>query len=142
MEDLKTIKNILMDQVESQISNISKVNTHELGEVIDMIKDLEETMYYSSIVKAMEEKESWPESHEWKEEDEVSIDYRAGHSPMARKSYIESKQQHHDKAIVMQNLEKYLKDLTNDVTEMLDDASPEEKAIMRDKITIMANKIK
>ena len=51
------MKEALVAQVENQMSNLSEVDTHELGEVIDMIKDLEEAIYYCSITKAMEEKE-------------------------------------------------------------------------------------
>lgn len=58
MERLKMMKDCLIAQVEAQMENLEKVDTHELGEAIDIIKDLEEAMYYCSIVKAMEEKES------------------------------------------------------------------------------------
>jgi hypothetical protein len=39
------------------MSHLCDVNAEELGEVIDMIKDLEQAMYYHSIVKAMAESE-------------------------------------------------------------------------------------
>lgn len=54
MEDLKAIKKCLINQVQMECSDLKKVNTKELGEVIDMIKDLEEAMYYCAIIKAME----------------------------------------------------------------------------------------
>ena len=58
MERLKDMKRALVNCAESQINgNLANVNAKELGEVIDMIKDLEEAMYYCSIVKAMEENE-------------------------------------------------------------------------------------
>jgi hypothetical protein len=34
---------------------LENTDAEELGEVIDMIKDLEEAEYYHSVVKAMEE---------------------------------------------------------------------------------------
>ena len=55
MERLKAMKNTLMACVEGQLGNLQEVDTHELGEAIDMIKDLEEALYYCSITKAMEE---------------------------------------------------------------------------------------
>ena len=56
MERLKKMKETLMCAVESEINgDLKHVDTKELGEAIDMIKDLEEAMYYCSIVKAMEE---------------------------------------------------------------------------------------
>ena len=57
MERLMKIKESLIACVESQISrNLSMVDTKELGEAIDMIKDLEEAIYYHTITKAMHEK--------------------------------------------------------------------------------------
>lgn len=53
MEDLKTIKKILITSVQNQIENLEYVNTHELGEVIDMIKDLEEACYYHTKTESM-----------------------------------------------------------------------------------------
>lgn len=55
MEKFKMIKESLMSQIYAQMGNLQNVDTKELGEAIDMIKDLEEAMYYCSIVKAMEE---------------------------------------------------------------------------------------
>ena len=43
--------------VENQLTHLESVDTKELGEAIDMIKDLEEAMYYCVITKAMEEKD-------------------------------------------------------------------------------------
>ena len=45
------------------MGDLRKTNTHELGEVIDMVKDLEEALYYCTIVEAMEDKEKqWEEN--------------------------------------------------------------------------------
>lgn len=195
MEELKDVKRTLMSQVQAQMGDLSRVNTHELGEVIDMVKDLEEAIYYCSIVKAMEEKEDEkPEVMYFREyppyrnldpytgermyyDDGMRMygsgrssgnrsgngngsnsmntrsymemmpskylnDYREGRSPMARKSYMESKEMHQDKTTQMHELEKYLRELSADVTEIIDDASPEERAILKDKITTLAGKIK
>ena len=55
-EALKTMKEQLMSCVQGQLGNISKVNAHELGEAIDMIKDLAEAIYYCTITDSMEKK--------------------------------------------------------------------------------------
>lgn len=57
MERLKHIKNTLMCCVEGQMSHLNTVDTHELGAAIDMIKDLEEAIYYCTITKAMHEQD-------------------------------------------------------------------------------------
>lgn len=64
MEDLKNLKKTLMACVQAQMGNLAEVDTKELGEAIDMIKDLEEAMYYCSIVKAMEKVEKEDEMME------------------------------------------------------------------------------
>lgn len=48
MERLKHMEEVLMGQ-------LSHLDTEELGQAIDMIKDLEQAKYYCSIVKAMQE---------------------------------------------------------------------------------------
>lgn len=68
-------------------------------------------------------------------------DYREGKSPMSRKMYMEAKELHKGKEIQMKELEKYMKELSQDVTEMIHDASPEEKQILKQKITELAGKI-
>ena len=40
MERLKQMKNSLMAAAESQMGNLSNADTKELGQVIDMIKDM------------------------------------------------------------------------------------------------------
>lgn len=55
MERLKTIKEQLVSQVQTQMGDLKRVDAKELGEVVDMIKDLSEAMYYCEIYKQMEE---------------------------------------------------------------------------------------
>lgn len=57
MEKLKCIKKCLVEKVQEQMSHLDCVDTKELGEVIDMIKDLEKTIYYETIIKAMQQDE-------------------------------------------------------------------------------------
>ena len=57
------MKENLMCYVQAQMGNLQGVDAKELGEAIDMIKDLEETLYYCSIVEAMEEEKEKGKSH-------------------------------------------------------------------------------
>ena len=52
---LNHMKEMLMGAVETAIYNLEEADAKELGEAVDMIKDIEETLYYCSIVEAMEE---------------------------------------------------------------------------------------
>lgn len=55
MEHLKKIKSKLVSCVYEELEhNWDNIDLGELGEVIDMIKDLEKSIYYESIVTAME----------------------------------------------------------------------------------------
>ena len=184
------IKETLLCAVESQLSDLANVDAGELGEVIDMIKDLEEANYYCTVVKAMEEgveeqDESrmyystkgkikrgpvyGPEGHkpiemremEWEYEGEghgrpyeekregawrhepgaAHTDAREGRSYVSRKMYMEAKEIHKDKAMQMKELEKYVQELAQDMIEMVEGASPEEKQYLSKKVTALANKI-
>ena len=57
MERMKSLKEILMSMLEGQACNLNEVNAEEMGEVVDMVKDLSEAIYYCSITKAMEERQ-------------------------------------------------------------------------------------
>ena len=52
-EALKMMKEQLMSCVQGQLGDISKVDAHELGEAVDMIKDLAEAIYYCTITESM-----------------------------------------------------------------------------------------
>jgi hypothetical protein len=71
----------------------------------------------------------------------VMRDKREGRSYMSRKTYMEAKEMHQPKTTQMKELEKYLQELSTDITEMIQDASPEEKSFLEKKITALAAKI-
>ena len=71
----------------------------------------------------------------------MTRDRREGKSPTSRKNYMESKEMHQPKTTQMRELEKYLQELSSDIVEMIQDASPEEKAFMEQKISALAAKI-
>lgn len=222
MEDLKTMKKNLIHCVQAQINgNLKEVDAEELGEAVDMIKDLEEAIYYATITKAMEEGEKQQkESHQQYQQPmyypylrdmdrpygrmyyddirynsgnynmdrmynpntyaqgnmggsssngsssssssngggarnyhqdmipyyeypmEMIRDPREGRSPMSRKTYMESKEMHKDEATNLKELEKYLQELGQDVTEMVQKASSEEKQMLQQKLSLLASKIK
>jgi hypothetical protein len=69
-------------------------------------------------------------------------DAREGVSPMYRKMYMEAKEMKHDKAKQMKDLENYVQELSNDIVEMVAEASPEERQMLHQKICLLATKIK
>ena len=220
MERLKAMKDALIACTEGQLSNLQEVDTHELGEAIDMIKDLEEAMYYCSIVKAMEKQEKEEEystrspqmaryytpyymnpyerdmdrdmgrmyysenqprnsqgqftsynmggrnyygrdsgssgngsssssnsssmGRGYYTEREMPLnlrDRREGRSGMSRRNYMESKQLHKDQHEKIEELEKYMKELSEDIVEMIEDATPEEKQLLHSKMTALTEKV-
>ena len=185
MERLKHMKNCLISCVENQVSgNLHNVDAKELGEAIDMIKDLEEAIYYATITKAMKDKpehyyasssydepmkhhkydDNWEERRPYMnmatsmgpdmnmEDGDYGMmggmgaahvrDEREGSSPMYRKMYLESRDIHHDKTKQMKDLENYAHELTNDIVEMIADATPEERQMLHQKICMLATKVK
>ena len=189
-EALKTMKEQLMSCVQGQMGDISKVDAHELGEAVDMIKDLAEAIYYCTISESMEkvdEQKKWGETNinyyttrypDYRDMErtggymyypvgnggtsmgtsgnggsrgnvmnytempmDMRRDVREGRSPMRRRMYMEGKEMHNDPNSQIKELEAYLQELSTDITEMIKDASPEEKAILRQKMTTLADKI-
>ena len=169
--------------VEGQLSHLENVNTQELGEAIDMIKDLEEARYYCTITNAMtkqdkeqkvyypiymrdidrdygrmyyeedypKDKEHWdnrqmrmdPQRYEnmGHEKWPMEHDGKEGRSPHSRRMYMESKAQHTDKATQMKELENYMQELTQDIVEMIEGATQEEKQYLSKRVAALANKI-
>ena len=183
MEKLKAMKEKLTHCVESQIyGDLKTVDAKELGEAIDMLKDLEEAIYYRTITDAMNGKEYGKEKHHQEQQmyypyymmidrdmDKMNgrmyypkmyydgnrytpgesrnypmemRDYREGRSPMSRRTYMESKEMHKDGKVTMHELDKYMQELSQDVVEMIEKATPEEKQLLQQKLTMLASKVK
>lgn len=216
MKKLKCIRDCLLECVESQMGDLKNVDAGELGEVVDMVKDMEEAMYYHVVRETMEDKAEEEEEYEkyhkfyqkqlaqhapipmqlyqpqeekiYRDLDrdfgkmyyggrmdgssyvregnvhnpkgsyEMDMDInrmdskniypaeirdpREGRSPMSRKNYMESKEMHQGVPAQVKELEKYMKELSEDLTEMIEDASPEEKQILQQKLSSLAAKIK
>lgn len=68
-------------------------------------------------------------------------DPKEGRSGERRKMYMEGKGMK-DKTHQMKELENYMQELSMDLTEMIQDASPEEKQMLQQKISTLATKIK
>ena len=73
-------------------------------------------------------------------------DGREGRSGASRRSYIETKEMHPDnsqesKQMKMKELEKYMGELSGDITEMIAGASNEEKTMLKAKLQTLVQKI-
>lgn len=73
-------------------------------------------------------------------------DGREGRSGMSRRSYIQTKEMHPDnsqesKQAKMKELEKYMGELSGDITEMIAGASNEEKTMLKAKLQTLMQKI-
>lgn len=153
---LNKIRDCLICCVEKEMGHLDAVNAKELGEVIDMIKDIEETKYFHSITKAMEDPTYGEPStnkhkiimkhHMSAKEDTNDMmmehDEKEGKSWLHRKTYMEAKEMHHDTPMKIKELEEYLKELSEDVVEMIEGASAEERAVLQQKLVLLANKVK
>lgn len=68
-------------------------------------------------------------------------DGREGRSGEKRKGYMEAKEQGKDKQEKMKNLEEYTKELSEDVTDMISGMSQDEKTLLKNKLSILVQKI-
>ena len=150
MKRLRRIEDTLIDVVENQMCRLEEVDAKELGEAIDMIKDIEEAIYYCTVTEAMEGKgySGWEPKHETHHSETPKThmepeewDQREGKSHRNRKMYMEAKETHQDKATQMRELEKYMQELSQEIVDMINDASPEEKQYLEKKLTTLAAKV-
>lgn len=65
VEEIYALKNKILQHVERETENMDRINVHETGELVDMIKDLAEAeeycweaSYYKAVTEAMQGKES------------------------------------------------------------------------------------
>lgn len=211
IEELKMMKTQLVSCIQSQIGNLQQVDTHQLGEAIDMVKDLSEAIYYCTITESMEKSEKeegtvnninyytsstsprmmYPDYRDMERMNgymyypsggssssgssgsssgssggsnsgggnsggssgsgstsyytempyEMMRDPREGRAALRRRTYMEGKEKHKDKNSQLKELEAYLHELSTDITEMVKDASPEERMTLRQKMSTLAEKI-
>lgn len=137
---LMWMEELLIAEAEKQFECLEEVCTKELGEVIDMIKDLKEAIYYETVTKAMETGNSYKTEKSDHHQGDSRSEYE-GKSPHSRQLYIEAKHMNKDKATQLRELEKYMQELSQDVIDMIADASPEEKQYLEKKITALASKV-
>ena len=67
-------------------------------------------------------------------------DMREGRSPMSRRMFMETKNSGSAESS-MKELEHYLKDLSEDIVEMIENLNNEERIIVKQKLSALANKI-
>lgn len=68
-------------------------------------------------------------------------DSKEGKSGMMRRSYIEAKEMHKDKDTTMQELEKYLKGVSEDITDVIGSMTPEERSMLKSKMSTLVTKL-
>lgn len=68
-------------------------------------------------------------------------DSREGKSGIMRRSYIEAKEMHKDKDTTMQELEKYLKGVSEDITDVIGSMTPEERSMLKSKMSTLVTKL-
>ena len=204
MYKLKHMKDKLVTAIGEQIDgNLEAVNSGELGDAIDMVKDLSEAIYYCTVTEAMEGNDyskgsHRPAAHYYGEgmtmyhtrpedyyyppyrDERYPIMYNSGNgganyssnggngtryydgtstrmyydhsypmlsyesgdrSSVSRRRYMDGKSRN-DKSAQMKELDMYTQELASDLTEMIRDASPEEKQLLQQKISMLASKIK
>ena len=141
----------LVDCIEPQFDDLCEVDCCELGEAVDILKDLEETLYFHTITEAMKGEGAygdWPEEYKKKDlhhNDEGHVITHEEHvcdsrSCKNRRMYLEARHTK-DKATQLRELEKYMQELTSDMVEMIQEASPEEKQYLEKKISALASKV-
>ena len=187
-------------------AGIENIDTAEMGQVTDMLKDLAEAMYYRTLTKAMDESEDdeimdmfdrygdgrryydhyryadgrfapkgrgmyrrgydeppyWRMTPEMYHDMEHYRDYDRKDGRMyytdpgqimnessydrAKRAYTESRDLHRgntaqDKEAKMRDLEGYFREISTDITDLLADMTPEERSMLKAKVSALATKL-
>lgn len=170
MKRLEMIKEKLICALECEMSHLDSANAEEMGEVMDMIKDIEEACYYHTIVEAMKEEteeqldkhapyqkryytpysmkrrgpDYWDTPNDYREIDRRwtrEDDDKNGRSYEARRTYMEAKEMHKNQDEQLKHLEEYMKELSTDITDMIKDSTPQEKVMLKQKLTTLISMI-
>ncbi len=197
----------LAECAEKQFDNgIESVDTAEMGQVTDMLKDLAEAMYYRTLTEAMDDSdpeeimemfdrygdggrryydhyrysdgrfapkgrgtyrrgyegpywrmtpEMYKDMQEYRDMDrntgrmyytEPSMTMSESNYDRAKRNYTETKSLHRantpqDKEAKMRGLEDYFKEISSDITGLLSDMTPEERSMLKSKISALATKL-
>jgi hypothetical protein len=68
-------------------------------------------------------------------------DSREGKSGQMRRGYMEAKEQGKDKTEKMKSLEDYMKSMAEDLTEAIENASPAERSMVKNKLSVLTQKM-
>lgn len=135
-ERLHKIKERILECVECQMEHLEEVDANELGEAIDMLKDIEEAVYYAVVTEAMQSK-GYTNTNDWC----YTRSPHEGRSPEVRKMYLEARDMGKDKTMQVKELEHYMQELSQDIIDMIQDASSDEKQYLEKKLLALASKI-
>lgn len=140
---------------------VENVDTSEMGQVVDMIKDLAEAEYHSIISKAMKKADEEEEEYdkellrslkaEYGEESgrRYYDQYRYANGRFApkgrgtRRGYEEPPYYHmpvnYNDMEYMRDM--YIRELSGDISELLNDMTPDERNLLRTKMSNLASKL-
>jgi hypothetical protein len=96
MEKLKNMKETLMNNIQMQMGHLETVDTKELGEAIDMVKDLAEAIYYCTITEAMTEKDDKKKEYHYYTEKYVPMDQKYPDNHMPSKNSMNGRMYYED----------------------------------------------
>ena len=165
MERIARIKDDLIAMVEEQVARggLHNIDTHELGDVVDMIKDLAEACYYCEKAKEakMCNEEMEYDEYDYRDRDRKTgrmfypggnSGSRGGNSGSRGGSYNTTAYARgmrggrrgfsENNPMDSREIEHYINDLSEELIDMLRDINPEDKAVFQQKISSLANKIK
>ena len=137
---VKIAEAIVCEVCEQVEKGLECVDTKELGEAIDMIKDLSKAIYYDVVTEAMLEVDELDSEtvHKVKKTTHVPM---VEHEWSSKELYADAKAKHADNAILMKHLEKYMTEIHEELAEIAEEATAEEKQYLDKKLSAIATKI-
>lgn len=139
VDKLHKIKCNLIECLEQEMEHLDKADTKELYKAVHMIKNLEETIYYDTIVESMHSTEDSYTKQKHEDEKEENAPMKGSSKERHKFLMLKHENAEHDKR--MHALEEYLSDLCEEIAEMMHEALPGERGLVQQKLTALINKI-
>lgn len=143
MNCFNTIKDKLITVVKEQMECLEKVDAKEMGEVIDMIKDLEQCIYYQTVIQAMTGNEyGFIDSDEC---DMYQSDYFKHLDQLASKglkqAYMDTKRTNIAHSEKIARLNAFVEAFKTDMNKMIENTTEQERQILRGALNEYASTI-
>lgn len=135
-----------MDSLEAEdVTSVRRYSVPYWHRELEHNRDMDldyDRMYFSSSMPSAPRIQKANAKHYFDDAEEYMRDSREGKAGLSRKNYVETKTLHpNDSQKKLDNLDRYMKDLAEDVVTLYEDGTNEEKTMVKAKLQTLLQKM-